>query len=1462
MNNESAGRHLCMDDVEVIHAWLESGYGGCWTLPLETDGEQLEGVAVKVPGSRLGLGTYAVVMAGKFVNGDHFRTKRQLFIRLVDREDQADAKPTMFNEEKAYWAGPAVLSGMLSRDGLNTYELAVLHGFEGTLETFLAQAGIELQDLMVTKAKLSREVQTQLDKGSEKAINPAGDYDDEAEYSVNEMVYDEVTNSSYVSKQSVNVGHAVTDTDWWMKVLDGNYVHTTIQAIMTAAQATLDEAKQDTIDATAAALAAKQDTEQATIAANAVAAQKVADAQIGYYVCETAAGTATKQTTSDVIGEDHFAVPSAGGAVKVSMKYANTSTDAVYLQFGTNTNTKRKLYYNGEAASNSNTWDDGEVISVYLDPAANNGAGGYMASNAQGGSNKKIDAYLYGDLKTLAVGKPYKEGERVATIDKQLFVVTKKIGEINQKDTVAIGDLNVNGGNTYKAKESIKPFAETSTSGATSESPVFAVGCPSKITLTVAREEGTYEEGTINVTFGSTTAEITVGAEDAAADIATSIVSGLSSVEGWNIISEEGVITAECTSAGNNSTVAFSIAANELGVTGTKAVVVTGTNNVAYYDGSVWTVATIADIVSNIYESVDIDWLSNFANGVVEQNTVTKELQYDIEEKELLLNELTWTNGYYYRSKAFKSTSDGRCTTIDVRDWDWVDYNGKTGTGTGTVPSAIITYADNNGAVGAALGVYNPAVLGQITRLSLEGVGWIRYSVDLYNLSYYPYLKLGRKSVFKDRFAELKDDFDNIDGNKLVKKHFNNWINGKYYNLRNVNIGSTMPAPTSDAKMRVQFIDVVPGQKIYSIHCVAPISTTSCWFFIDKNNKILDKDNIGAYDLNSFNEIMAPPNAVKLVVQTAPTNQNRSKVHFVMELPYIYTYDEEEKLQPIEDNIAEIKGNIEEQETLVDLRTAPIKCTKGSTVYTMDSSNVLITNEFTIYRDSERGILRMMRTLPMTTSTTDAIYLPLSLKNYTSYIIKFHCKYNSKTMGADHGNVGTLYRSTALYLANKVNCKTTKDGADFEIIFRQNSSLGTNSVYNIVAFGVVSASFSGSSGVQEPIEISNFSITEYSEPKEESIKDLSERISNIESRITKSSGTYYPRIPFSIKVDITLPTFANTNAVDGVPVEGTDYGYLCLPLNYNPKGKPSRLVIFCHGVGADINTYKNKSAQPDSYLEHWIRMGYAVMDMIGMPQELSGLTTHPNEQHYGAPVTLQCYKKGYEYVIEHFNIRTDGIIVIGASMGGMSSFEIVQSGIFPVICQIAYCPVVDLFKQFWCNTWNIGGTPGTLRANMARYFGFTGTAPTWTDNSRPSLEEIQYFRDNLDKTIGYYPMMNNLTSGSIERIFDVIPDISIPAQSAAEEASYSGLIAFQPCPLKIFHNLKDGTVPNRYSKYYIGMAKRSGAIAEYRTFDDWDIGHAVWEAGDNVNLVDVNGDTFTVRASQAEGYWFAKRYDV
>lgn len=127
----------------------------------------------------------------------------------------------------------------------------------------------------------------------------------------------------------------------------------------------------------------------AAAAASAVVANKVADAQIGYFECNTATGTPLKQTTLDYIGtgndKSYYTIPAAGSNVKIKMKYANTATGTVELQFGTNTATRKPLIYNGEPVSASNSWEDEEVISIYYDNTYNNGVGAYQAFNAQGG---------------------------------------------------------------------------------------------------------------------------------------------------------------------------------------------------------------------------------------------------------------------------------------------------------------------------------------------------------------------------------------------------------------------------------------------------------------------------------------------------------------------------------------------------------------------------------------------------------------------------------------------------------------------------------------------------------------------------------------------------------------------------------------------------------------------------------------------------------------------------------------------------------------------------------------------------------------------------------------------------------------------------------------------------------------------------------------------------------------------
>ena len=113
-------------------------------------------------------------------------------------------------------------------------------------------------------------------------------------------------------------------------------------------------------------------------------------AQVAYYTC-TAPGSGA-QATKQFVGNGSLTyTPSSGGHIKILMGEANTATGTIYLKFGTTSatdSTKKPLYYNGEPASASNTWEAGETIAVYYDPSANSNAGAYFASNAQGGGGK------------------------------------------------------------------------------------------------------------------------------------------------------------------------------------------------------------------------------------------------------------------------------------------------------------------------------------------------------------------------------------------------------------------------------------------------------------------------------------------------------------------------------------------------------------------------------------------------------------------------------------------------------------------------------------------------------------------------------------------------------------------------------------------------------------------------------------------------------------------------------------------------------------------------------------------------------------------------------------------------------------------------------------------------------------------------------------------------------------------
>ena len=98
-------------------------------------------------------------------------------------------------------------------------------------------------------------------------------------------------------------------------------------------------------------------------------------AQIGYFVCGDSNGSSATKN----VDAPSYSPSDVGGAFKIKMNYANTSTDTVYLRFNSDDTTEKELRYNGEPVTPTNTWGSPEVISVYYDGTY------YQASNAQGG---------------------------------------------------------------------------------------------------------------------------------------------------------------------------------------------------------------------------------------------------------------------------------------------------------------------------------------------------------------------------------------------------------------------------------------------------------------------------------------------------------------------------------------------------------------------------------------------------------------------------------------------------------------------------------------------------------------------------------------------------------------------------------------------------------------------------------------------------------------------------------------------------------------------------------------------------------------------------------------------------------------------------------------------------------------------------------------------------------------------
>jgi hypothetical protein len=107
---------------------------------------------------------------------------------------------------------------------------------------------------------------------------------------------------------------------------------------------------------------------------------------VGYYVCDTAAGTAAK--TVDATG---YSLTN-GGCIRIKMNNANTSNN---VTLNINSTGAKALYYDGAQASSSNSWEAGEVLEVYYDGTqyqCASGGGGKFATGEKVKDTSLLDS--------------------------------------------------------------------------------------------------------------------------------------------------------------------------------------------------------------------------------------------------------------------------------------------------------------------------------------------------------------------------------------------------------------------------------------------------------------------------------------------------------------------------------------------------------------------------------------------------------------------------------------------------------------------------------------------------------------------------------------------------------------------------------------------------------------------------------------------------------------------------------------------------------------------------------------------------------------------------------------------------------------------------------------------------------------------------------------------------------------
>lgn len=327
------------------------------------------------------------------------------------------------------------------------------------------------------------------------------------------------------------------------------------------------------------------------------------------------------------------------------------------------------------------------------------------------------------------------------------------------------------------------------------------------------------------------------------------------------------------------------------------------------------------------------------------------------------------------------------------------------------------------------------------------------------------------------------------------------------------------------------------------------------------------------------------------------------------------------------------------------------------------------------------------------------------------------------------------------------------------------------------------------------------------------------KISLISSREFKLSKRAAPRnelvyFGFEVRLNNNREEPDDINVYNGVNERHFDNGYIYLPSNYTNDGEPVPLILFVHGTGQHPWATKvppsGEYSMYDSLFKFLTYNGYAVASCCGV--------TEKNYKEYGvkdfkcAPIGLDCYNSMYKFLIENYNLSTDGCYVFGKSTGGQGAMQIAFNGSMKIKAVGQMTPSISSLGSDlrYCENPTLNFVMTNLGIKNANF------TPAYSQGYNFSEEEQQIIIDNIEKFIGYDPfsICNTVDYTALTKALFKYKFREVDKEDVWQIVNAGKII--QNFPLKIWDSEDDNATPFIYERFYQKMARNGGSICYLR----------------------------------------------